>query len=228
MIKSWLDAFITILYPRICPGCSNTLMQNERIVCANCKSELPLTRIGDSKDNAVEKIFWGRINIEHASSMYNFVKNGRIQHIIHAVKYKGNEELGLELGRWMGHYYGNTSFIDVDLITPVPLHPKKEFQRGYNQSQLLAQGIGEIWKKPVYSNLLKRTSYSESQTKKGRYNRWENVTNLFEVNSTYDIENKHILLIDDVLTTGATLEACAQVFLENKTVKLSILTLAKA
>ena len=228
MIRSWLEAFMAILYPRLCPGCSNALLQHERIVCPLCKSELPLTRILDSPDNVVEKLFWGRVKLEHASSMYTFVKQGKIQHLIHAVKYKENQELGIELGRWMGHYYANTHFAKVDILVPVPLHPKKEYQRGYNQSQLLVQGMCEVWGLPCMEKLIQRTSYTDSQTKKGRFQRWENVSNLFILNPQYSIEDKHVLLIDDVLTTGATLESCVQALLTGNNVRVSVLTLAKA
>jgi len=228
MIKNWLEAFTSILYPRICPGCAQSLMQNERIVCVHCKNELPLSRILDTPDNIVEKIFWGRAQLEHASAMYNFVKEGRIQHLIHSVKYRDNAELGIELGRWMGLYYAQSLFAEADFLVPVPLHPKKENQRGYNQSLLLAQGISENWQKPILPNLLKRVSYTQTQTKKGRYQRWENVGNLFELNTNYNVEGKHILIIDDVITTGATLEACAQALLVQQNIKVSILTLARA
>jgi ComF family protein len=227
MIKKWLGAFVALLYPRLCPGCFNALMQHERVVCASCKNELPLFRESELSDNEIDKVFWGRVKLEKASSMYRFVKQGKIQHIIHAVKYKGNEALGFELGRWMGHYYKETPFYQVDMLVPVPLHPKKEYQRGYNQSYLLAQGMSEVWETPVV-NLLKRTSYTDSQTRKGRFQRWKNVETLFEINDSYNIENKHILLIDDVLTTGATLEACARALLDVENVKVSILTLARA
>jgi ComF family protein len=227
-LKSWIESFFSVFYPRLCPGCQENLRENERFVCARCRYELPLTNFGDTFGNSVEKLFWGRTHLSHASSMYHFLKGGRAQHLIHAVKYKSRRDLGHELGLWMGHTYNKTVFSKVDALIPVPLHPQKERERGYNQSSVLAGGISEVWKIPVLENILQRTNYTQTQTHKGRYDRWENVGGLFVVNPKINITGKHVLLIDDVITTGATLEACSNALLKISEVKVSILTFAKA
>jgi ComF family protein len=227
-LKSWIGAFFDVFYPRICPGCQESLRENERIVCAHCRYELPLTNFGDTFGNPVEKLFWGRAHVAHASSMYYFLKSSRIQHLIHSVKYKSRRDLGHELGLWMGHAYHKTVFAKTDLLVPVPLHPKKERERGYNQSSVLAGGIAEVLKIPVLENALQRTNYTQTQTHKGRYERWENVDGLFTINPKINIAGKHVLLIDDVITTGATLEACCNALQRIPEVKVSILTFAKA
>jgi ComF family protein len=224
----WISAFIDLFYPNLCSGCGNPLLQQEHLICTRCRYELPLSHYADNEDNPVEKAFWGRINLQHASSMYNFQKKTCLQSIIHEIKYKGRDDLGLEMGRWMGQAFQNTAFGKVDALIPIPLHKKREQTRGYNQSTLLCRGIAEIWNIPVCTDAVIRAEFTSTQTHKGRFSRWQNVEHIFKLNNISHLEGKHLLLIDDVITTGATIEACASQLLEIKDVKLSVLALAKA
>jgi ComF family protein len=180
-------------------------------------------------DNPVEKIFWGRVKIERATSFFLFVKGSPYQNMLHQLKYKGRQDLGIYLGELFGRdLTEQESFRHFDLIIPVPLHPDKEKKRGYNQSRLIAQGISNILKVPVDTEVLNRKTFTQTQTKKSRYERWENVEDVFEIQTDKNIAGKHILLVDDVLTTGATLEGCSQTLLKASDVKISVVTLAYA
>jgi ComF family protein len=192
-------------------------------------SKIPKTNFCKDKNNPVAQIFWGRVKLENAFSYYYFTKGGSLQNLIHEIKYQGVKELAYELGKEFGMDLKESGIIDgIEMICPVPLHKEKEKRRGYNQSEWLAFGLSEILELPVEKNILKRIIFTSTQTKKNREQRWENVKDAFETADTNKIKNKHILLLDDVLTTGATLEACAQQFLETEGVKVSIATLAYA
>jgi len=178
------------------------------------------------KDNPVSKVFWGRVNIENATASYLFIKEGILQKLIHQLKYKGAKEIGFELGRHFGsELIDSESYKNIDLIIPVPLHVKREKKRGYNQSEWIARGMVEFLEAKLELNNLVRAIETETQTKKTRFERWENVESIFNVNYPEKLENKHVLLVDDVITTGSTLEACANALLKIKGVKVSIATL---
>jgi ComF family protein len=177
----------------------------------------------------VAKIFWGRINIHAASAFYNFGKGGKVQHLIHQLKYRGQKEIGVTLGRFYGYDLRKSdSFKNVDTIIPVPLHPKKQKKRGYNQSEFFASGLAETMKKQTDFKTLLRSYPSETQTRKSRFSRWKNVETAFQLSNGEALKDKHILLVDDVITTGATLEACAQVLMQIPGVRVSIAAIAYA
>lgn len=220
--------FFDILFPRICGGCNSVLNMGEKHICTECLCQLPLTGYWKENDNPVAKMFWGRIYLQNASSFLHFQKGGRLQGIIHNMKYKNQKEIGFFLGEMLGKELINTSYSSVDLIVPVPLHKSKIRKRGYNQSDYIAGGLSEVLGIPVETEVVKRIISSDSQTKKSRYERWENVMNIFNVEKPNVIEGKHILLVDDVLTTGATIEACATVLQGIPGVKVSAVTLAYA
>lgn len=228
-LRNVLRDFISLIYPNLCLGCGKLLVKGENLICFDCLVRMPRTNFHKVENNKVEMIFWGRVKIEKAASYFIYQKGSIWQKVLHKFKYKGFKDAGFELGKNYGYelkdadYFGN-----VDYIVPVPLHPKKERKRGYNQSLSIAEGLSYSLGIPVESKNLFRIKYTNTQTKKGRYERWENVNNIFDIRSKEIYENKHILLVDDVITTGSTLEACANAILECKDSKVSIATLAFA
>jgi ComF family protein len=220
---------IELLYPRLCITCNQRLVSQEKYICLGCRADMPLTGNQSDPDNEVARLFWGRVNIQNAVSMFHYRKGSRYQKIIHTIKYRGLKELGIEMGIELGKILTEAEFNkSVDLIIPVPLHYKKQLKRGYNQSELIAQGISNIIKKPVCLNNLYRKVNTPSQTKRTRFDRWKNVDNIFGVNNPEQIRGNHILLTDDVVTTGSTLDACASELLKISEVQVSIATLAYA
>lgn len=228
-IKELMDDFLSLIYPNICICCDKPLVKQEKIICSNCNIELPRTYYHLVENNPIEQLFWGRVPIEKATSYFLFQKGSRYQRLLHYLKYKGIREIGVEMGKRFAAELQQTSYFEsIDLIVPVPLHPKKERKRGYNQSLAIAEGFAIILKKDIDANNLFRKRFSETQTRKGRFERWENVSDLFEVKEPDCFTNKHVLLVDDVITTGSTLEACAQAIKKYSPVKISIATLAFA
>ncbi len=225
----WTADFLNLFFPNICQACGTSLVRNEHVMCLSCLYKLPKTNFQLHQNNPISRIFWGRVNINAATSFLFFNKGGRVQKLIHQFKYKGKIETGRYLGELMGRDLKKSNlFNTVDVIIPVPLHPKKLHTRGFNQSDIIADGIGKSMKSPTTFDTLIRTHHTETQTKKARYTRWENVKGKFGINNPKNIEGKHILLVDDVLTTGATLEACAQTILQIPSTRVSLATLAYA
>jgi ComF family protein len=224
----WND-FISLLFPRLCASCSDSLVKGEEILCLKCLSDLPLTGYENYNDNPVAKIFWGRADVEFASAFCFFEKGNKIQTLLHKLKYRGELEIGVFLGRIYGHdLLKQGKFDDIDIIVPVPLHSKKLKIRGFNQSEEIAKGISEAFQKELVTENLYRQQDTESQTRKGRFKRWENVEYAFGVKQPDRFVGKHILLIDDVVTTGATMEACCSALTEIEGVRVSIATVACA
>lgn len=221
-----LNNLSDIVFPECCAGCAAPLMNRENTICLHCKEELPFTNFADEPENDTEKIFWGRVPLEAASSMIYFMKGGTIQNMLHQLKYNEQKEVGVELGRMAGKdIAASRRFSGIDLIVPIPLHQKKLRKRGYNQCSFLARGMSEVTGTPFTDEALKKVSHNESQTRKSRFQRWLNVKTIFQTTDPRLLKNKHILLIDDVVTTGATLEAAAQKLLEAEGVKVSIYTI---
>jgi ComF family protein len=190
---------------------------------------LPHTGFAFHSNNPVEKIFWGRIPLAAAMSEFYFSKDSIIQNLIHEFKYRGDKQVGLYLGNTIGKSLLNSNrFSDIDVLIPLPLFSQKEFKRGFNQSSILCTGINEIMNIPVITKNVIRTVHTETQTKKGRIERWENVEKTFSVSEPAMLKGKHILLVDDVITTGATIEACGTEILKVEGVKLSVASLAMA
>ena len=220
---------LEFLYPTLCITCSNRLVTQEKFLCIDCWHDLPVTNFHHHAGNKVAQLFWGRVEIENATAFFAYNKGSNYQHLIHFIKYKGYKELGFETGRRFGvSLLASTAFNSIDVIVPVPLHPKKQRARGYNQSEWIAKGISEAMEKTVSINNLRRNLHTSTQTRKNRFERWENVENIFEVTNPDEFRGKHILLIDDVVTTGSTLESCAFQLLQIENVKVSIATLAFA
>lgn len=221
--------FVDLLYPQTCEACGKPLVDGEHILCSYCLYEIPMTKFWEYTDNPAAKLFWGKVQLEQASSFFYFTKNSRYRHLMHLLKYKGRKEVGVYLGRLYGERLASSPLYQtVDAIIPLPLHPKRLAKRGYNQSEEIAKGISVGLHKPVLTNAIKRDIYTETQTNKNRMERWKNVENVFSVSNAESLIGKHILLVDDILTTGATLEACAQAILQNVSCKISVASLAFA
>ncbi|MCX6259984.1 MAG: ComF family protein [Bacteroidia bacterium] len=221
------DDFISLLFPRLCYGCGNHLMRNETLICTECFVMIPRTNYHMKPDNPVEQLFWGRCMIEKAATFSFYTRDSRIRRLIHQLKYKGVNEIGSELGRIYASALKSSGFLDdIDMIIPVPLHPSKKRQRGFNQSDLISQGISEVSGIPVDTKLLVRKTVTKTQTRKSRYDRWKNVQDIFRVTDEDKLKGLHILLVDDVITTGSTLEACANEILKTENTKVSVAALA--
>lgn len=224
-----LHHLIRLVYPNNCAICNESLVKGEEAICTSCLFQLPKTNYHENSDNEIERRFWGKVHLEAATAYYHFDKGAMVQKLLHQLKYKGNQEIGVVLGRQMANSLKNTVFNeDIDLIVPVPLHKKTLQKRGYNQSTCIAEGIAEVFGKDIDTKTLIRVQENSTQTKKGVFERWENSQGIFDLKDATLFENKHILLIDDVLTTGSTLESCAQAILQAKGSKVSILSLAVA
>jgi ComF family protein len=223
------ESLLHLAFPHICAGCGTDVLDKEHALCLRCLHALPKTGFHPHAGNPVEKLFWGRLPVEAATAQFYFTKSSLMQHLMHRFKYRGDKTLGSYLGRLMGNRLQETDrFATVDALVPLPLFAAKERRRGFNQSAILCQGIAEVLQKPVYQNKIIRTAGTESQTKKNRSDRWQNVEGRFEWKSTEGMAGKHLLLVDDVVTTGATLEACGRTILQEGSVRLSVAALCVA
>ncbi len=222
----WQD-FSHLFFPHLCAGCGTDSLPLQVPLCIQCMNELPLTNFHMHADNVVEKHFWGRLPVTAVTALCHFTGGSLIQHLLHQLKYKGNKEAGYLLGTLMGNALRETSrFATIDALVPLPLYAQRERRRGYNQSEVLCQGMAKTLQLPVISNAVIRLSATETQTRKSRMQRWTNMEGKFELVNTGAIAGKHILLVDDVITTGATLEACGHELLQGAGTQLSIATLA--
>jgi len=216
--------------PKCCLACGGRLEFFESLICLKCKHHIPKTGFLAQLENPVSELFWGRVYLQQAASMYYFQKKSRLQAMLHALKYKNKPEMGQLLGEMVAEemqQYQNWRHFDA--IVPVPLHPDKQKIRGYNQAEEIAKGIQKKIFIPIVSDIVYRTKFTESQTRKTKIERWHNMQSVFGLNEKANqFENKHLLIIDDVLTTGATIDATANVLSEIKDVKLSVLTVAFA
>ena len=227
--KRWLDDLIGLLFPHLCNACGNPLVHSENQICIKCLYDLPFTDYHIHAENRVARQLWGRVPLHAAMAMLYFKKGAKVQNLIHNLKYNSKTEVGIILGKLLGERLKSSPiYQDVDLIIPVPLHRKKIRLRGYNQCTFIAEGISQTMNISFTENALLRNVATESQTKKGRYTRYENMLEVFSISNPKDILNKHVLLIDDVITTGATLEACANILLTNGAAKVSIAAIAFA
>lgn len=219
-----------LFYPRLCEGCSKPLLAEEEVLCLNCNVYyLPRTAYHHIPENETAMRFAGRVPVVKATSFAYFTVDGLLQHLLHGLKYQDKKYIGSFLGKQLGYDLAQLNWQQgIDVIIPVPLHPKKEAARGYNQTELIADGLGEVLHLPVITGALERTRNTESQTQKTREERIANVEAAFSLKNAEHIKDKHLLLIDDVLTTGATLEACAQTLLSVPGVQISIATIGVA
>ncbi|MBC7616293.1 MAG: ComF family protein [Pedobacter sp.] len=220
---------VGLLFPNLCNGCGLTLYPTEKVICTHCLYDLPYTDFHLHSDNRVAKQLWARLPFEAAMAMLYFKKGTKVQQLIHNLKYNGKTEVGHHLGNLLGEKLVlSVNYKAIDYIIPVPLHPKKERTRGYNQSVCIADGIAEVLAVPVHKTLLVRKKITETQTRKSRFIRYENMLSVFELLEPEQLINKHVLLVDDVITTGATLEACGNSLIAGGIKKLSIAGIAFA
>ncbi|MBE0637839.1 MAG: ComF family protein [Bacteroidales bacterium] len=224
-----IDDIIGLFFPRICTACEAVLLKNEETICTRCLFTLPRTNFHLHSENPVTELFWGRVPLQSATAYLYFAKAGRVQHLIHQFKYKGN----LEAGRLLGKMYGNDLhrselFAGVEAIVPVPLHWSKQKARGFNQSEVFGREMASAMNVPLLTDILFREKATATQTRKSRFDRWQNVSYVFNLTNPDKIAGKHILLVDDVVTTGATIEASASVLLAVPGVKISLAFLAMA
>lgn len=223
-----LNDFFNLIFPKLCSACQETLLKQEAIICTKCILTLPKTNYHLDNENPVFKVFWGRTEIEMAAAYYHFSKGSRVQRLLHQLKYKGGQEVGDIIGFNYGCELKESQFFkEIDFIIPVPLHKNKLKKRGYNQSESFALGLSRAMIVPVNTSDLYRMMDSKTQTKKTRYKRWENVGEIFGVIDDHNLTNKTILLVDDVVTTGATIEASAKILIKQNC-KVLVVTIACA
>lgn len=224
---SLFSDFYYLFYPRLCLFCKSSLLKNEHVICSDCLIALPRTYYEIEKNNPIEKRFWGRIHLENACAYLFFTKKGIVQALMHGFKYNKKKEIGQMLGATFGKVLvNNENYQDIDIVIPVPIHAKKVKKRGYNQSEILAHAIALNMNKKMITNVLTKQKATETQTRKTRFLRWENVKDVFTLQNTEQLRHKHVLLVDDVITTGATLESCARLLLSIEGVRISIASLA--
>jgi ComF family protein len=225
----WAD-FIALFFPRLCLACENPLPRNEPFICLECQVTLPQTDFHEHKINYFTEKFNGRVPLEAAAALFYFTKKSKTQHLIHQIKYNDKREAAVDLGRFLGrNLVQSPHFQGIDFIIPVPLHNQKKILRGYNQAEVFADGLSDILNIPVEKQVLLKIKMTDSQTRKSRLERLKNTEDVFQLNNPSLIIGKSILIVDDVMTSGATLEACALAVLEEvKDVKISFATIAFA
>ncbi len=225
----WFRDMGMFFFPANCLVCGKKLHTSRDVLCMTCEYNIPLTGYSDRPDNPVSQIFWGRVPVEMGTSLFRFTKGSAYQNLLHDLKYRGNRNAGLYLGHMLGNTLKQSPFFTCDVMIPVPLHRKRLRERGFNQSMMIARGVAEITGIPLDPGVLVRTGYQGSQTSKSRYDRFINVSGDFQLNrKASDMTGKKILLIDDVVTTGATLEACSRVLFNHFTCTILIATAACA
>ena len=229
MKYAYINSIIGLFYPSVCAACGRSLFRWENLVCTQCRNMLPKTGYEFNEDNPLARIFYGKVRLKAVMACFFFSKEGKVQRLIHELKYKGNKEAGIFLGQELGKAIKEAPLYQgLDYLIPVPLHPKREKERGYNQSLMIAQGLSEVTGIPIGDKFLLRSVNTSTQTHKTKEERWQNVKDIFELRHAEQLEGKYVLLIDDVLTTGSTLEACALKLLGVPNIVISCATAACA
>lgn len=224
-----INDFLSLIYPRRCEACGDLLFEHEKYICNYCMLHLPRSNYHLDKENRLMSIFAGRVPLAGAASQYVFEKDGKVQKLIHAIKYEEQKELAQFLGGlYASGLEGDGWWTGIDVIIPIPLHKSKLKTRGFNQSEYYAKGFADVTGKELDTQSLKRTKNTETQTRKKKYERWENVESVFELAEEAQLENKHILLVDDVVTTGATIEAAWQALRKVENIQISVVSIAFA
>lgn len=225
-MKNWILSFCNLLIPRQCVVCNRILSHAERGICTFCNINMPRTHYHLQKDNYMEKQFWGLIPVERVTAFFHYQKGNEYRRIIHALKYKGRKDVGEIMGMQIAWEIQDSGFFDgIDLIIPIPLHHKRLRNRGYNQSEWIAKGIANVSKIPINNQAILRITHTDSQTAYSVAQRWENIKDAFELHWVEGLTGKHVLLVDDVLTTGATIKACASALSNIEGIRFSIITL---
>ncbi|OBQ57280.1 ComF family protein [Tamlana sp. s12] len=223
------QAIIDLFFPRVCSACLKSLNDHVEMICLDCRHDLPVTNFHFTKDESVKKVLYGRTKIEHATALFRFEKKSNVQQLIHNLKYKNQEEIGAFLGKWLGAELQEAKgYQDIDLVIPVPLHRNKLKTRGYNQVAKFGEQIAKSLQAEYRDDILLKVSKSKSQVHKKRFARWQNNSEQFTLTDPKSITGKHILIVDDLITTGATIESCASVLNLADHIKISIATMAIA
>ena len=224
-----INDFMSLIYPRHCEACGTNLLKHEEFICNLCLINLPKSNYHSNTDNELIYVFAGRIPLQHALCFYLFEKSGRVQKLLHAIKYQNQKELAEYLGKlYAKDLKQNKILKDVEVVLPIPLHSKKLKLRGYNQSEWFAKGIASELDLKIVTTSLKKSNATNTQTNKKKFERWENVEGVFELENNATLVNKHVLIVDDVITTGATIEAAWQALKDVEGIKISVLSLAFA
>ena len=218
---------LNLFFPKVCVGCKNILVQQEKILCVNCLHDLPLTNLHENDSKVISKVFYGTVVLEHATALFYYPKQGVIRQLIHQLKYKNQEEISSYLGKWLSVELIESGYYnDIDIVIPVPLHKSRMKFRGYNQVEGFGKEIASTLNATYNDTTLLRNKNTTSQTVKDRLTRWRNVETIFEVSEFEKLKGKHILLVDDVITTGATIKACASELTKISNIKLSLAVMA--
>ncbi len=222
-----LRDLVYLFYPTYCAACDSALYKNERLLCTSCRHELPLGNFHNVNAKKIKKVFYGRIKIENASSLFVFHKDSLVQNLIHNLKYRGQEKIGIELGKWLGEELKQSNdYKDIEFVIPVPLHKKRLRERGFNQVAKFGIEIAKMLNAQYTDSVLKKKAYHQKQSKRGKLSRWTNTSETFNIQNESLLRDKHILLVDDIVTTGATIEACVHVLKSIPGIKISIATMA--
>lgn len=231
MLRTLLSDCLALFFPQACLACQEPLAAGETHLCTTCRVELPYTdyhRLPPDQ-NPLSRRFWGRLPVQHVLSYLRFLRHGRTQQLLHQLKYRGQRHVGHTLGCLYGAELAEAGLArEFEVVVPVPLHPRKLARRGYNQAEAFGSGLAEMLRCPSRAHALRRTTHTDSQTRKSRAERWQNVAAVFEVAEPAAVAGRHVLLVDDVLTTGATLEACGNALLAAGARAVSIATVAAA
>jgi ComF family protein len=222
LVNTITDSLLHLFFPHICSGCGSDLLTRDSFLCFRCAAALPQTHFEKFSANPIARKFYGRLPVEQAMALYYFTKESLLQHLVHQLKYKGQKDLGRQLGMVMGQSLKDSGQYHIDALVPLPLFPGRERKRGYNQAELLCNGISDQYDIPVLRNVITRPDHTETQTLKGRIERWKNMEGKFVLTDPKPLTGRHILLVDDVITTGATLESCGSELLTVKDTLLSI------
>ena len=223
------NSIVNLLFPKVCFACSHLLADNEKHICTNCRHNLPVTNYHFENNNTVEKVFYGRVKLEQATALLRFEKKGIVQHLLHNLKYRDHEVIGAILGEWLGNELKTIeNYKNIDVIIPVPLHRKKLRKRGYNQVAKFGIEIANALNAEYLNKVLIKTTATKTQVFKKRMARWNSSNEIFAIKNKELITGKHILLVDDIITTGATIEACTNMLNKANNVKISVATMAIA
>jgi ComF family protein len=227
-MNPYIKDFFHLSFPRYCAGCEKPLYFTEKALCVHCLLALPRARMHHERDNAIEKLFWGKADVAMATAFLRMSRKGMAHRLIHELKYDGNKAVGVQLGKLFGAELSRAhDWKTIDLIVPVPLHPLKELERGYNQSAMIAMGMSDTMRVKWRAHALKRNVHTASQTRRSRWERWQNVNDIFSLDREIFNKTSHCLLVDDVITTGATIEACVNAVHQHFECKISVASLAR-
>ncbi len=226
---TFINDFMSLIYPRHCEACGNTLYRHEQFICSYCIINLPRSNYHLLPDNEISLLLRGRVPADMATSYFLYEKKGRVQSLLHAIKYHNQKELAAHLGRFYARELRQQGAMEnIETIVPIPLHPKKLKARGYNQSEWFARGVAEELDKELNTTDLFRAVETSTQTRKKKYERWENVGGIFGLRPAHRLEGKHVLLVDDVITTGATIEAAWLALQQAPGLKIAVASIAFA